>query len=180
MTATRSTDAKSDSTWSIVVWVALVVAMLPALPAWVLFAPLDASLFAVAAALGMAVVHPLLVWRRRRGPRTRRLHPAAQFAPWVAAPFWGIGVIVSANVILDAGPRARHPTEFVELRKCTKHRSCAVFRSWRSAGGEESVRLEGVRAFEPSLYGLPPGSPVVVVTAPGALGWEHIVGVERR
>lgn len=166
-----ATETKWAWTYSIVVWLALVLYVAPLLVANNLWDPLDMLPYwlCLGAGVGGAGLG-FRLWRDHR-PNPIRLFVLA----WT--PMLAIGLGLGANVFLDRSLPVRHTTRFLGFSSRQKGPTQARFVSWREAGSEERVTCSALRSAT-FCSGLEPQRAVVVTTHRGALGWEWIEAIE--
>ncbi|HVU00155.1 MAG TPA: hypothetical protein VHE30_00335 [Polyangiaceae bacterium] len=158
---------------SVLVWLATVFSVGPAL--LVASGPtlLDRYPYALGALAGSVLFYPFVWYRARRFP--------AGELEWVLSPLWlappslGLALLAFGDVRLDRSPVVSHPTRLLAIEKCTKNGSCARLSSWRHEG-EESVRLGGLGGLAVP-WDLRPPAPVVVETQSGFFGFEHVTAI---
>lgn len=164
------TKPKWSWTYSLVVWLMLVIYVAPPLLAWNLWDPLDTLPYWLCLAVGAGATGVgFRLWPAGR-PSFVRVFLLAWAAPLAVA------VGLAGNVLLDNSPPLPHATRFLGLGSRHKGPSQARFASWREPGGEERVTCSAWR-MDRFCYGREPNSAVVVTTRRGTFGWEWIESV---
>lgn len=172
----KGKPSKRGWTYSLVVWLAMVLYLAPVLVAWNLWDPLDRLPYVICLAVGAAVsLAGFVVWLKR----------FQDHSGWVTvfvlawAPLLGVGLGLGANVVLDASPSRTHATTFLGYSHNQKGPTRARFASWRARGGEERVSCSSLRR-EPLCLDFQRSPAVTITTKQGALGWEWIESVTPR
>ena len=168
---------KGNWSYSLVVWLVMVLYVAPLLVAWNLWDPLDSLPYVLCLLVGitLAIVGwQLAKWRAGQQPIGMWRLGAIGWAPCVAVAA-GLG----ANVLLDSSPAVAHEVLFLGYHSGQKGPTRAHFASWRASGEKEQVTCSFWRGQELCLP-LQSGDKVVVTTHAGALGWEWIESVAAR
>ena len=164
---------KGKWSWSLKVWLVMTVYAAPLLLAWTLWSPLDSLPYGICLAIGGALSFG--VWRvGKTSSDVRRRQIRLGIICWL--PCLAIGVGLGANLLFDASPGVAHDTFFVRHESAHKGPSHVRLSSWREIKAEERVTCTGWRSERLCPY-LPAGTPVVVTTHRGALGWEWVESV---
>lgn len=162
-----ATKTKWAWTYSIVVWLAMVLYVAPLLIANNWWDPLDVLPYWLC--LGAGVVGAALGFRLWRDPRP---NPVRLFVlAWT--PMLAIALGLGSNVHLDTSLPMPHTIRFLGFASRQKGPTQARFASWREEANEERITCSALR-FDAFCAGLQPQSKVVVTTRRGALGWEWI------
>ena len=162
--------AKRSWSYSLLVWLKLVIYVAPLLVAWNLWDPLDLLPYWICLAIGAGLA--LLGWSTGKG-RTRDGHPssARQFLlAWT--PMLAVALGLGGNTLLDASLPAPHATTFLGFASRHKGPTQARFASWREPGREERLTCTMFRGQH--CAGLEREREVVITTRRGALGWEWV------
>jgi hypothetical protein len=144
-------------------------------------ADLGPKLLCLAAGL---VVAAFLAYRRWRAPRGEPLPPGSSrrlvraVLRSVGPPCWALALGLFGNRLLDNAPPVEQPSRLLRVTRPSKGPDRYYVASWRPGRQAElllrpGLRLEGVHGATP------PGTPLVVVTHPGAFGWEWVGAVRR-
>lgn len=170
--------SKPQSGWaySLLVWLAMVVYLAPAIIAWNLWDPLDRWPYWLCLAVGGAVsVVGFVLWLKRL--HHQRGWVAGFLLAW--APLLALGLGLGGNVLLDTSASRAHASTFLGYSQRPKGPSRARFSSWRQRGQEEHVTCSGLWR-EPLCFDFQRNPAVTITTRQGALGWEWIEAVEPR
>jgi hypothetical protein len=168
--------AKGNYSWSLMVWLVMVVYAAPLLLAWTMWAPLDTLPYWICLAAGAASA--LGAWRFSKPPSdARQRQVRLGVICWL--PCLAIGVGLGSNRLLDSTPGVAHDAFIVRYDAAQKGPPHLRLSSWREAQSEERLTCTSSRREDicPSLR---PGAPVVVTTHEGALGWEWVEKVVPR
>jgi hypothetical protein len=166
-----ATKTKWAWTYSLVVWLAMVLYFAPLLVANNLWDPLDVLPYWLC--LGVGVAGAGLGFRLWRDPRPNPLRLCV--LAWT--PMLAIALGLGVNVLLDRSLAVPHPTRFLGFASRQKGPTQARFASWRDAAGEERISCSPLRSTT-FCSGLEPQRSVIVTTHRGALGWEWIESIE--
>ncbi len=161
---------------SLAIWLGVVAVFYPPILAIQLWDPLDNSLYWVGLAVGCAVAGLLfgVPIRGRRDGSWRLLG--------LLAPLWTIFFVVGANVWFDRSPAMPHASRYLGRTHPSKGPGAYRLASWRRPGTEEQIfgnDMTLATALWRALGAGDAGTPVVVTTHAGALGWEWIADIAR-
>lgn len=168
---------KANWSYSVVVWLVMVLYVAPLLVAWSVWDTLDQLPYWLCLLVGVVVsvvAWQVAKWRAGPAPLGMWRLGAIGWAPCVAVAA-GLG----GNVLFDSSPAVAHEVEFLGYHSGQKGPTRAHFASWRTPGEKEQVACNFWRQSEICLP-LKSGDKVVVTTHAGALGWEWIEGVKAR
>lgn len=176
MVSTNSVRKTAASVgFSLAIWLVMVAIFYPPILAAQLWDPLDNSLYWVGLGVGCAVAGITL-----GAPIPRRWDGSWRLLGFVA-PLWMVFLVVGGNVWFDRSPAVPHVSRYLGVTHPSKGPGAFRLSSWRKAGTEEQLfandlRLAGAlgRALGPLGSGAKEGTPLVVTTRAGALGWEWI------
>jgi hypothetical protein len=77
------------------------------------------------------------------------------------------------NRLLDSSPPMENASALIAVERSGKGGQVFVLRSWRE--GRAAERIHRALLVESALHaGIPAGTPLVVTTRAGALGWEWV------
>jgi hypothetical protein len=165
-----STKKKWAWTYSIVVWLAMVLYVAPLLIANNWWDPLDVLPYWLCLGVGVGgAVLGFRLWRDAQ-PNPVRLFVLA----WT--PMLAIALGLASNVYLDTSPPIPHATRFLGFASRQKGPMQARFASWREGATEERITCSALR-IDAFCAGLTDQRKVVVTTRRGALGWEWIEAI---
>lgn len=169
------TQSKRGWTYSLVVWLVMVLFLAPVLLAWNLWDPLDALPYLICLAVGVGVsVASARVW-------LKVLHLRGWVPVFLMAwgPLLAVGLGLGGNVLLDSSARQAHATTFLGYSRGQKGPTRARFASWRAPGSEERVTCSALRSSA-LCFDFQQSPNVTVWTRLGAFGWEWVESVEPR
>lgn len=168
--------AKGSWSWSLMVWLVMLVYAAPLLLAWTMWGPLDTLPYWICFVVGASL--SLAVWRFSKPPSDARQRQV-RLGTICWLPCLAISVGLGSNMLLDGTPGVAHDSFFVRHDSRGKGPPHVRLASWREVKAEERLTCTSWRR-EDLCPPLRSGAPVVVTTHEGALGWEWVEKVVPR
>ncbi len=163
----------NDSSYSIAVYIAIVVAVAPLIVVANAVTMVETSSYWIALGMGAVVGVPVTLLVSRRWKNALEM---PKFIPVVFAPtLWAACSLLLANHYLDDSPETQHRGQLVAIASCYKNARCLYARGSRDL--PRKVKLGGGMTDARFNWKALRGDPVVIVTREGRFGWRTVARV---